>query len=131
MFAFYLIHPPLVCYSHVLVVYFLIRHDVPSFTYFLTFFSQYLVSEPTDFVKVGERGHVESLKTFRFTWFIFLKASILLYLQNFPCQEVERHNKPEVELKYVSFSQEDACENGVLFFHFYFKHRILLSPCVC
>ncbi|ESQ56245.1 hypothetical protein EUTSA_v10026384mg [Eutrema salsugineum] len=22
-------------------------------------------------------------------------------LQNFPCQEVERHNKPEVELKYV------------------------------
>ncbi|XP_059651430.1 actin-related protein 2/3 complex subunit 4 isoform X1 [Cornus florida] len=23
-------------------------------------------------------------------------------LQNFPCQEVERHNKPEVELKYVN-----------------------------
>ncbi|KAK2993291.1 hypothetical protein RJ640_022130 [Escallonia rubra] len=23
-------------------------------------------------------------------------------LQNFPCQEVERHNKPEVELKYVT-----------------------------
>ncbi|CAN1170300.1 Actin-related protein 2/3 complex subunit 4 [Linum perenne] len=24
-------------------------------------------------------------------------------LQNFPCQEVERHNKPEVELKYCLF----------------------------
>lgn len=29
--------------------------------------------------------------SFLFTW----------WLQNFPCQEVERHNKPEVELKYV------------------------------
>ena len=23
-------------------------------------------------------------------------------LQNFPCQQVERHNKPEVEYKYVT-----------------------------
>ncbi|CAI0629414.1 unnamed protein product [Linum tenue] len=27
-------------------------------------------------------------------------------LQNFPCQEVERHNKPEVELKYCLTSSE-------------------------
>jgi hypothetical protein len=31
-------------------------------------------------------------------------------LQNFPCQEVERHNKPEVEMKYV--------------FHFLLKRKI-------
>ncbi|CAI0389061.1 unnamed protein product [Linum tenue] len=38
-------------------------------------------------------------------------------LQNFPCQEVERHNKPEVELKYYALlhlgqvKQADELEN--------------------
>ncbi|KAL3726684.1 hypothetical protein ACJRO7_031571 [Eucalyptus globulus] len=32
-------------------------------------------------------------------------------LQNFPCQEVERHNKPEVELKYVYVSMILICRN--------------------
>ncbi|KAJ0810535.1 putative arp2/3 complex subunit protein [Helianthus annuus] len=29
-------------------------------------------------------------------------------LQNFPCQEVERHNKPEVEMKYVVICRNEA-----------------------
>lgn len=34
----------------------------------------------------------------------YLISNVIFLLQNFPCQEVERHNKPEVEMKYVAFN---------------------------
>ena len=51
----------------------------------------------------------------------------MCWLQNFPCQEVERHNKPEVELKYVHWFQKDFFPFMFVFLSSFAHYRILIS----